>query len=187
MKKLLLLRHAKTEPLDPGGSDFDRVLTERGASDATRVGEYIQANAIKIDIVLSSSARRAVQTTELVTQAAGLKLSVQHDRQVYEGRAHELLVLLKGLDSRTDSVLVVGHNPAMEDLLRLLIGTVESMSAGTLAVLRLDGDEWTALAAGTCTLESIVRPCGTRFWVSRVCHSRGGHGGPPLLQDLYQR
>ena len=69
MKSLLLLRHAKTIPIEAGGFDFDRMLTEHGTSDALRVGRYIREQRIRIDIVISSAARCARQTTELVLQA----------------------------------------------------------------------------------------------------------------------
>jgi len=158
MKKLLLLRHAKTEPINQSGSDLNRALTARGASDATRIGEYIRAQGIKIDLVLTSSARRAVQTSELVADAAGLNVPVNSDRRIYEAGIRELSQLLKEVDSQHDSVLVVGHNPAIEELVKWLTDAVQAMSAGTLAVLAFKGNEWSRLDSGTCTLESIITP-----------------------------
>jgi len=158
MKTLLLLRHAKTEPSSATGTDFDRALTERGISDATRVGEYVRAQGVTVDFIVSSSAKRAVQTGELFTKAAGLDLTVHPDRQIYEAGVQELLQFLKTVNSARDSVLLVGHNPAIENLLKLLTGNVQPMSAGTLAVLRFEGKEWSGLAAETCTLESIIEP-----------------------------
>jgi len=157
MKSLLLLRHAKTIPIEAGGFDFDRTLTERGIADATRVGRYIHEHQIRFEFVISSTAKRARQTTELVMKAAEINVEALYDRRLYEAGPQQLLEVVTTIDSQWESALLVGHNPGLEDLLRLLTGGSESMSTSTLALIDVAADDW-KLMPGICKLEWIITP-----------------------------
>jgi phosphohistidine phosphatase len=156
MKTLFLLRHAKSIPSEPGGSDFDRTLTEQGSRDAEMVGQYLGGRQRKIDLVISSPAKRARETTELVLHAAQLAVDVRYDRRIYDATSQDLLAVISEFDPQLESIMVVGHNPSMEDLLRSLTTRKESMSAAALAEIDIEGDGWNNEIAGNCALKRIV-------------------------------
>ena len=158
MKTLFLLRHAKTAPAPAGVPDFDRILTPQGETDSRQVGGYIKRQQLKIDQVVSSPANRARGTTALVLEAAGLVVEVQYDRRMYEADPQLMLDVVSESDSSHDSILLVGHNPAMEDFLRGLTGRVESMSAGGLAQIDSEVTSWTDLGPGKCELKLLLGP-----------------------------
>jgi phosphohistidine phosphatase len=163
MKTLFLLRHAKTAPATPGVVDFDRTLTPQGETDARQVGEYIQRQQLTIDQIISSPANRARGTTALVMEGAGLDLDVQYDRRMYESDPQLMLDIVSESDLTHDYILLVGHNPAMEDFLRGLTGRVESMSAGGLAQIVSEVTDWTELGPGKCELKLLLSPGDMRF------------------------
>ncbi len=156
MKTLFLLRHAKAIPSEPGGSDFDRTLTEQGSRDAEMVGQYLGGRQLKIDLVISSPAKRARETTELVLHGARLAVDVRNDPRIYDATSQDLLAVISESDPQLQSIMVVGHNPGMEDLLRSLTGRSESMSTAALAEIDIDADGWSNVIAGDCTLKRIV-------------------------------
>jgi phosphohistidine phosphatase len=143
--------------------DFERALTPQGEADARQVGEYIQRCQLKIDQVISSPAIRARQTTGAVMQAAGLPLEVNYDRRMYEADPQLMLDIVSELDASHEAILLVGHNPAMEDFVRGLTGQVESMSAASLVQLQSEVDAWTDLRPGTCELKLNASPADMRF------------------------
>ncbi|HLE61551.1 MAG TPA: histidine phosphatase family protein [Pyrinomonadaceae bacterium] len=158
MKTLFLLRHAKTAPATAGALDFDRILTPQGETDSRLVGEYIERKQLKIDQVVSSPANRARGTTALVLEAAWLVVEVQYDRRMYEADPQLMLDIVSESASSHDSILLVGHNPAMEDFLRGLTGRVESLSAGGIAQIESEVTSWTELGPGKCELKLLLSP-----------------------------
>ena len=118
---LVLLRHAQAETY--AASDHERVLTDRGRRDATALGRWL-ADALgpgrRPAAAVVSDAARARETWELVTDAAGWRLAVQPQRAVYEAGTEALLDLLRGVDPRAGTVVVVGHNPTVGSLVHLL-------------------------------------------------------------------
>jgi phosphohistidine phosphatase len=156
MKRILLLRHAKALPVARGLIDFERGLTEQGSDDAKLVGEYLQSRQVQIDLVISSPANRAKQTAGLVVWSAGLNVDVIYDRRIYEADPQMLLDIISEVDIHRNSVLLVGHNPSMEDFLRGLTGQDERMSTASLAQIQCDVDVWADLAPGKCVLKSLI-------------------------------
>jgi phosphohistidine phosphatase len=159
MKTLLLLRHAKAENPAPGSSDFDRTLTQpRGQGEARAVGIFIQKLDVKPDLVLSSNAARARETTALALRAAGLQSMVRYDQRIYEAEPLRLLEVISEIENDISIVLLVGHNPGMEELIRLLTGRSVSMATGTLAKVDIALDDWRSITEHNATLDWIVRP-----------------------------
>ena len=158
MKKILLLRHAKALPIARGLIDFERGLTEQGSDDAKLVGEYLQSRQVQIDLVISSPANRAKETAGLVVWSAGLSVDVIYDRRIYEADPQMLLDIVSEVDVRRNSLLLVGHNPSIEDFLRGLTGRDERMPAASLAQIQCDVEAWTEVAPGKCVLKSVISP-----------------------------
>src|ERR1043166_6098317 len=118
MKTLILLRHAKSSWKDDSLADIDRPLKDRGISDADLIGEWIRQQKIVPDLVLSSPAKRARQTAELVLKSARLKVEPRFEERIYEASTRQLFQVLSHVEDAVTSLILIGHNPGFEDLLR---------------------------------------------------------------------
>ncbi|MDQ3800700.1 MAG: histidine phosphatase family protein [Acidobacteriota bacterium] len=158
MKTLFILRHAKSSWDNPDLSDFDRPLNERGWRAAPFIGNLMRERALRADLILSSPARRAAQTATTVKEAAGFAAEIRYDERIYEASPSSLLYLLAESDDALDSVLVVGHNPGLEGLIKILTGGIQPLPTAALAQIELNIDSWREIAAGSGKLNSVVRP-----------------------------
>ena len=165
MKTLLLLRHAKAENAAPGSSDINRSLNERGKIEAQAIGTFIRKQSLTVELVLCSPAVRARETAELVLSAAEVTANVRFDQRIYEASPHQLLEVISEVDENKSAVLLVGHNPGMEDLLRALTGREEPLATGTLAKIDFSFDEWSRVAAGKGMLEWINKSGTGAVWL----------------------
>jgi phosphohistidine phosphatase len=147
MKTLLLLRHARPASTSPNGRDFDRPLTDVGRAAARRVGQLLRQKEIKPEVVFSSPAARARETADLVCEAAGLSTQIRFDARIYEASSEELLQIVSEAEDGAETLLLVGHNPGLAELIALLTGESAGMSPATLARIDLDIDAWSTLRA----------------------------------------
>lgn len=159
MKTLLILRHAKAAEKHSGMPDHERPLNERGERDARRVGEWIGDEKLIPDSILSSTARRAVDTAQRVAESCGYEGGIDARRSLYLAGPASYLAALQELDNGVSRALVVGHNPGLEDLVALLTGRHERLPTAALVQVDLPIDEWAELSMTTRgRLESIWRP-----------------------------
>ena len=158
MLTLYLLRHAKSSWDDASQQDFERPLANRGRKACTLVGEFIQEKGIDFDLVLVSTAVRTRETIELVKERAKFRGEVRYDERIYEATVSELLEILAQIDNDRESVLLVGHNPGIEELLALLTGEQERMTTANFAKIKLKATKWSGNLANKGTMEWIVRP-----------------------------
>lgn len=141
MRQLILLRHAHAEPADAGQDDGQRGLSDTGREEAQAAGEWLRAHAIVPDRVLYSSAARTRETYEALGDVGGAP--AREDAAIYEASPGTLAALV---DANLDSerLLLVGHNPGLEQMAALLAsgqsGDFRGMPAGGIAVLRLPVD-----------------------------------------------
>jgi phosphohistidine phosphatase len=164
-RELLLLRHAKSDWDAKSPSDFDRPLAKRGKKDAPRVGEWLYREGLVPDLVVSSPAERARQTAVKVCKSMDFKKKkIAWDEEIYDADVPALLAVLARCPEQAATVLLIGHNPGLEELLRYLAGDeVESPSDGkllptaTLARLEMPND-WSNLEPGCAQLVNICRP-----------------------------
>lgn len=169
MKRLLLLRHAKSAWDDPGLDDFERPLASRGVAAAPLVGRWLKAQDLAPDLVLCSPAVRAVETWELIAPLFGSGGQVKFEQGLYEAGAGAggLLCRLHRLKEDPATLLLLGHNPALQELARTLCGTGEEKPMARLAkkfptaavaVIRFDVDAWADVAPGAGYLEAFETP-----------------------------
>lgn len=163
------MRHAKSDWGVTGASDFERPLAKRGKHDAPRVGVWLYREGLVPDHVVSSPARRARDTTTKVCKAMELPArDVTWDERVYEAEIPRLLAVLADCSPTSGLVLLVGHNPGLEDLLRYLVGNdLEEPRDGkllpTAAVARIEmPSSWERLPPGCGQLLSLTRPKALR-------------------------
>lgn len=158
MKTLLLLRHAKSSRKDNDVRDFDRPLNQRGLKAAPSIGRLIGKRKLQPDLVLSSPAERARQTTQLVFEAAGLKTEVRYDERIYEATGAHLFEIVGQIEEDANVAMLVGHNPGLEELLEALTGEAHNLPTAALAGIELDIEKWNKVRAGAGRLDWLVTP-----------------------------
>lgn len=158
MKKLFILRHAKSSWDNSDLSDFERPLNEHGLKTAPFMGEVLRKNNINPDLILSSPAKRAKQTAILVKESGKLESSILYEERVYEAGALQLFHLIEEISDEFDSLLLVGHNPGLEGLIRVLTDEAQTMPTAALAIINLEISRWNELQANCGFLQAVIRP-----------------------------
>jgi phosphohistidine phosphatase len=165
MKTLTLLRHAKSGWDDPVRRDFDRPLNPRGRRAARTVGREMRNLGLAFDRILASPARRVVETIEEVAETFG-PLAPDYDERVYLAPAATLVEIIRETPDAIERLLLVGHNPGLEELALRLAGGDGPLRAevaikyptGTLAEMAFPIRHWTEVADGTGSIVRFVRP-----------------------------
>jgi phosphohistidine phosphatase len=158
VRYLYLLRHAKSSWDEPGIDDRERPLASRGKKAAKAMARHLRGEGVHPDLVLCSSAKRARQTLERVRDSLGEDTSIEVEDGLYTFDADTVLGRLRTLPASATSVMVVGHNPAMEDLVEGLTGQAVAFPTGALATLAIPV-AWSRLRAdGNADLASFVAP-----------------------------
>ncbi len=158
MKTLFILRHAKSSWDNANLADFDRPLNKRGLETAPLVGDTIRKNKFQIDSIICSPAKRAEQTAVLVRETAQIKADIHFDDRIYEASPHRLLQIASELSDEITSAMLVGHNPGLEGLLKMLTHEVEAMPTAALAVIDLKIGSWKEIHIECCNLRTVIRP-----------------------------
>lgn len=167
MKTLLLLRHAKSDWSDGGLDDIDRPLAPRGRKAAPLIGRYLKDEDLIPDLVLCSTARRAQETWDLAAAELGRAVPVRFSKGLYAVSSAALLAAIRRVPDDCARLLLIGHNPEIEDLAHRLAGTgtakvlaslAEKYPTGALAEIRFARDSWTKVGEGAGTLSRFVRP-----------------------------
>jgi phosphohistidine phosphatase len=168
MKKLTLLRHAKSSWDDPVDRDFDRPLNNKGKRAAAVMGRFIQRNGLTFDQILASPAVRVIETLENVEEASGLAMEPTWDRKIYLASSATLLDVLRGARPEAGHILMVGHNPGLEDLIFDLVpddgisparNEVETKyPTAALAEMTLAIDSWADISEKCGRLDRFTRP-----------------------------
>jgi phosphohistidine phosphatase len=159
MKTLLVLRHAKSSWDDPALDDHERPLNKRGRRDAPRMGELVREHGLTPDVVLSSDAVRARLTAEAVAEAARYAGDIVLDPRLYLASPTDILSLLPTVRENAEIVMIVGHNPGLEQLVEQLTGQRHDLPTATLAQIGLPIDQWRNLKRSTRgTLVGLWRP-----------------------------
>jgi len=147
MKTLLLLRHAKSSWKDSDLDDHDRPLNKRGKKDAPKMGRLLRDDNLLPDLIVASSAKRCRKTAEHVIHSSGYRCETRIHGELYEAGAEKLRAFLASLDNSISRVLLIAHNPGMEELLEPLVGAYTPLSTAALAHVELSIDSWCDLAA----------------------------------------
>ena len=158
MLTLYLLRHAKSSWNDASQRDFERPLSDRGREACALIGEFIEEKGIEFDLVLVSTAVRTRETIDLVKQRAKLRSEVRYDDRIYEATVSQLLEVISQVENDRENVLLVGHNPGMEELLTLLTGVHLRVTTANFAKIKIQATRWSDSLANTGTLDWIIRP-----------------------------
>ena len=160
MKTLLVLRHAKSSWDDQSLDDHERPLNARGERDAPRMGRLARKKRLSVELIISSDALRARLTAEAVADAIGYGGQILLDPRLYHASAADILAVLRSaVDDNVTTVMIVGHNPGLEDLVARLTGDPEGLPTAALAQIALPIDRWSDVTASTRgTLVGLWRP-----------------------------
>ena len=158
MKTLLLLRHAKSSWDNPALDDHERPLNARGQRDAPRMGQLAREEGLSPELIISSDAVRAGITSAAMAEATGGKILL--DARLYHASAAEIIATLRSVvQGNVATVMIVGHNPGLEELIAQLTGEWEPLPTSALAQIALPIARWSDLDTGTRgTLVGLWRP-----------------------------
>jgi len=163
-RQLMILRHAKSDWDNNALTDFDRPLAARGKKDAPRMGAWLREQGLIPDYVVSSPAKRAKQTVRKVCEELGIAdTAINWEPSIYEASRYALGQVLAGCPAQAQRVLLVGHNPGLENLLAFLCDSVPQSTDGkllptaTVAQLAMP-DDWSQLEPSTAQLIKLTRP-----------------------------
>jgi phosphohistidine phosphatase len=164
MKQLFLLRHAKSSWDEPGLADHDRPLAPRGRRALKLMAEHLGREGVRPALVLCSSARRTRETLEAIAPALGEGISVQIERELYGASEQRLLERLRAVEDDVESLMLIGHNPGVEQLALSLAGSGQNLGGprrkyptGALATLEFTS-RWGDLQPGRAELTDFVTP-----------------------------
>ena len=171
MRRLVLLRHAKAVADRPGVDDSDRVLADRGRADAVRIGQYLKEEGCVPELVLCSSAARTRQTLELVLPHLGAAPALKYLDELYLARWLAVVNIVRQTPKTVNALMVVGHNPGLEDCARKLArppgdaqgrklhdAMREKFPTGAVAVLDFESFDWSNIQPGDGELEFFTSP-----------------------------
>jgi phosphohistidine phosphatase len=168
MKRLTVLRHAKSSWEEPNTDDFDRPLNERGWKAARRIGRELRRQKMTFDLALASPAARVRETLDGVQEGFGeFAFELRFDGRIYMASASTLLDLVRELPESVEAALIVGHNPGLERLVvslardddnHLRRRVQEKFPTAALAVVELQANGWNDVQEGSGTVTELIVP-----------------------------
>ena len=167
MRRLMLLRHAKSDWANPTLRDHDRPLNARGRESAPKMGAYMARHALVPELIVASTAKRVVETLDLALAAFEIAPKIKSEPRVYEAGANALLGLVKEAPRAVHSLLLVGHNPGMAEFASSLIASgdvdarqrlIEKFPTAALAVIDFAVDDWSKVHPRGGRLDRFVVP-----------------------------
>ena len=168
MKRLYLLRHAQAMPIDGLCIDAERQLTPKGKDDAKALGGFMRRKNYKPDLIICSTARRTQQTQNQVIEALGSgSLETRSEKKIYDAYTSDLFSLIQNTSDTYQSLMLIGHNPAIYELAVLLsnagsdsvLGRLQNgYQPASLSVIDLSCDTWESAAPEAGTLIELVNP-----------------------------
>ncbi len=167
MRRLILLRHAKSDWSASGRPDRERTLSQRGMKAAPLIGHYLAEHDLIPDHAIVSTAERTRQTWQLLGEAVTEPPSVAFDDRIYEAAPADILAAIADAPRSAERLLVVGHNPGLQSLALMLAGSgsgkarkalLEKYPTGGVAVIDFDLPDWNVLSPGSGRLERFITP-----------------------------
>jgi phosphohistidine phosphatase len=155
MKKIMIMRHAKSDWADNSLRDFDRPLNKRGKLAAPIMGKEIKKRNLNPDLIISSPALRARMTAEAVAKNTNYNKNIVLDESFYFGYTNEIIQKVKKIDESYEKVIIFGHNPTWSAIAEKLSGEYFNMKTADLVVLEYEG-KWKDLKDYSCKVVSYI-------------------------------
>ncbi|MDO9266902.1 MAG: histidine phosphatase family protein [Sulfurimonas sp.] len=158
MKKLYIIRHAKSSWSDAALNDFERPLNKRGKANAPMMGERLKEKGVMPDIIISSPAKRAKSTAEIIAKEIGYEKKVLFDENIYESSVDKLRKILTALDDKQNTVFLVGHNPELNMLVDYYVKFYENIPTCGVVEVEFACDTWANIEPKNAKLISFNYP-----------------------------
>jgi phosphohistidine phosphatase len=159
MKTLFLVRHAKSSKDDPTLPDKERPLNDRGMQDAPKMGQRLAKLGVDLDLIVSSPARRALATAEIIAKKLDYKFKdIVVDERLYESSADQLLEVIRGLGGKPKHVMLFGHNPEFGELAHRLSSKITDMPTCGVAEFEFDIKSWSDVGTQQPTRVTLYSP-----------------------------
>lgn len=152
------MRHAKSSWDNSEYSDFEQPLNEFGLKVAPFMGNIIYQYGFQPDLIVSSPAKRAKQTAVLIKAVAEVKSEIEFREELYGARPTAFLEVSSNIDDIHKSILLIGHNPELENFIHKLTGEQQTMATGAIAVINLNIEKWAEISSDCGKLELVIRP-----------------------------
>ena len=156
MKTLFILRHA--EAVRDASSDFNRALTENGRREARSIAATIREQNLSFNCVFCSTAARTRETLQTIEEIVELNAQIGFEEKIYDARVEDLLEIIRRIKDECDAVLLIGHNPALEELIINLTGEMRQLWTATMARIELNAPKWNDTELGSGRITGIFRP-----------------------------
>jgi phosphohistidine phosphatase len=159
MKTLFLVRHAKSSWDDPTLADKDRPLNARGERDAPKMGKRLAKREVKLDLIVSSPANRAITTAQVLADKLDFKLkNIEVDDRLYPGAVSALLEVVRNLGNQLNRVMLVGHHPALSKLAHHLSSDITHMPTCAVAEFAFKAKSWRDVSKATLVAVALNLP-----------------------------
>jgi phosphohistidine phosphatase len=160
MKLLTLVRHAKSSWSDESLRDFDRPLNARGQRDAPRMAAWLAQQKDRPELLISSSAKRALETAAFFAEALGQRGdAVRQEGNIYEAYVEDLRKVTEDLDDAIHHAALIGHNPGITEFAGYLTGSLSHhFPTGTVCTIELKIDSWQAVTSGIGAVRTRMTP-----------------------------
>lgn len=158
MKKLFIIRHAKSSWKDLSLDDFDRPLNKRGFRDAPFMGKLLYKKDIIPDVIISSPANRAKTTIETITKELKYIHNIIYNESIYDAALSSLINILKKIEDKNNIVFLVGHNPSLNALAYEFVGFEENIPTCGIIEIKFDTNNWADIANNNAKLISFEYP-----------------------------
>ncbi len=153
MKRLIVLRHAKSSWEDMGLSDFDRPLNKTGIIGAQNMGKFINAKEGKVDLILSSSATRAQETAQIIAKAINYDVNrIETEKGLYLAWVNEILKSISKIQDNINKCIIVGHNPGFTELINYFGIRLDNLPTSSAACFDFSTESWQDVSANNADL-----------------------------------
>ena len=152
------MRHAKAEQDYTGKTDYERNLTEKGRKAAEKAAKKLKELGIKPDVIIASAAERTTQTAEIAANVTGFDGEIDFRQDYYFGYVPDIIEDIKILDDNNQTVMIVGHNPTMTELVNSLTESNDffEMKTANIAVFECNINKWKKLNLRSCKLSHFI-------------------------------
>ncbi len=161
MKKLYLLRHAKSSWDDSSIPDHERELNDRGRKEAKKMGEYFLEKNIIPDLIICSTSKRTRETYKLIIEKIDKNIQTIFEDNIYEASVSDIFDAISKVSKEVDSLLIIGHNPGMGYMVEKLTnipGIIDKFGTCSLAELEVDIQKWSDIRKTTVKLINFISP-----------------------------
>ncbi len=162
MKKVYIIRHAKSSWSDNSLSDFDRPLNKRGKANAPLMGKRLKKRKVTPDIIISSPAKRAKMTAKLIAKKVKYSKNIIYNQNIYNANFGVLSKILKKVDDENSILFLIGHNPELNMLVQEYVDFDENIVTCGIVEIEFDCDRWQDISSSNAKLISFDYPKNTK-------------------------